>query len=92
VHGYGTVLLQVVVLGAWGIVARASSGQYADFHHTVVMVVALVLNVTFFLIPAGLLYFATRRRWPTLAVIAIPVWCVIYLACLFVLFAATDGP
>ena len=43
VQGYGTVLMQVVVLCAWGIVAKVFSQVYADLHRTVVMVVALFL-------------------------------------------------
>lgn len=55
VKGYGTVLFQTVVLGAWGILAATTSDQYADPHHAQVWTLALVLNVLMFLIPASLI-------------------------------------
>jgi hypothetical protein len=92
VGGYGTVLYQIVVLGAWGILAAMTSGRYADFHHGRMFTIALVLNLLIFLVPAGLLWLFTRRRWSTQGAVAIAVWCAFYLSCLFFLFPATDGP
>ena len=93
IQGYGTILGQVVVLGAWGIVAALTSGRYADLHHGIVWTVALFLNVLLFSIPAGLFYAALRRRrWRRAFGPTVAVWCLLYLGCLFVLFAATIGP
>ena len=92
IRGYGTILYQLVVLGAWGIVAAITSGRYADLHHAPVWVVAFSINVFCFLVPTSLFYLATRRRWPRASSVGIAVWCVFYLGCLFVLFPATDGP
>ena len=92
IGGYGTVLFQLVVLGAWGLLAAITSGSYADLNHGPLWALALVLNVLFFLLPAGPWWLVTRRKWPALCGIVLAVWCVLYLACLFVLFPATDGP
>src|SRR4051795_12139174 len=50
VTGHGTILFQLVALGAWGIVARITSGRYADTRHPVVWSVSLVLNLMLFLV------------------------------------------
>jgi hypothetical protein len=92
VTGYGTILFQNVALHAWGIVASLASGLYADTHHPVVWSVALVLNLVFFLIPATGIWIAAHNRWPVWCSAAILAWCVFYLASLFWLFPATDGP
>lgn len=92
IKGYGTVLYQFVVLGAWGVVAAVTSGRYADLHHGPVWVVALLINVICFLVPAWLFWLAARRRWPSAVEVGIGLWCAFYIACLFILFPATDGP
>jgi hypothetical protein len=92
IQGYGTILGQVVVLGAWGVVAALTSGRYADLHHGIVWTVALFLNVLIFSIPAGLFYAAMHRRLPRAFGLTVAVWCLLYLGCLFVLFRATIGP
>jgi hypothetical protein len=92
VGGYGTILFQVVALGAWGIVAAVTSGLYADTHHPVVWSVAFFLNVVLFIVPAGIIWLAGRRRWPVGSSAVISAWCAFYLASLFLLFPATDGP
>jgi hypothetical protein len=92
VRGYGTIQYQMVVLGAWGVVAAITSGRFADLHHGPVWAVALLINVLCFLLPAGLFFLAARRRWPGAVGVGIGLWCVFYLACLFILFPATDGP
>src|SRR5712664_4003891 len=48
VRSYGTVMFQLVVLGAWSIVARLSSGIFADRHQGLVWLVALAVNITAF--------------------------------------------
>ena len=92
VTGYGTVLFQVVVLGAWGIVARLTSGQFADLHHGALWAVALVLNVTVFSLIAVPVWALFRARAPRFSTTAVVLWCALYVALLFVLVPATDGP
>ena len=92
ITGYGTQLFQIVVLVAWGLVARATSGAFADQHDFVVWVVALLLNVLLFSIPAGAVFLMLRRRAPQLCTVLIAAWLLFYLASLFFLFPATDGP
>jgi hypothetical protein len=92
VTGYGTLLFQLVALGAWGIVAAITSGAYADANHPWVWSVALVLNLALFLIPAFIIWLTGRKRWPVACSVTLGVWCAFYLASLFVLFPATDGP
>jgi len=43
--GYGTMLDQLVVFGAWAIIARLSSGMFADNHHGYLWAVAFLLNM-----------------------------------------------
>ena len=92
VTGYGTVPFQVVAFSAWNVLARMTSAVYADTHHGSVWVVAAILNMTYFLIPATGIYLPTRRRWPTFSAVGILAWLGFYLASLFVLFPAKDGP
>jgi hypothetical protein len=92
VAGYGTVLSQIVVLGAWFVVAAITSGAYADTHHSVLWPVALSLNLILFLIPASGIWLATSKPRPSWCSVAILGWLAFYLASLFWLFPATDGP
>jgi hypothetical protein len=92
ITGYGTVLFQVVVFGAWVIVAKIASDTFADTHHTLVYSVALVPNVLLFLVPAVAVWLVLRKRNASLCSALIVCWCLFYLASLFVLFPATDGP
>jgi hypothetical protein len=92
VRGYGTGLFQLVVLGAWAIIAKLSSGTFADQHHGPLWVVAFLLNMLCFCLVAVPLWLVSRKRLPKLARILIICWTVFYLAMLFILFPATDGP
>jgi hypothetical protein len=92
VRGYGTVLFQIVVLGAWRIVAGLTSGEFADHHHGPVWVTALLLNMVAFSVPAIAAWLFLRRRVPVLCSLVVSCWCLFYLASLFILFRATDGP
>ncbi len=92
VSGYGTVLYQAVVLGSWGLVARSVSSGFADQHDGVVWAVATLLNGLVFFIPAWILYAVTWRRRPRLGAGLLMAWCLFYLASLFYLFPALDGP
>ena len=92
ISGYGTSLFQIVVLGGWSIVAAVTSGSFADLHHFPVWSVAAILNLGLFALPAFAIVLLTRKRRPLFGASLVAVWLVFYLACLFVLFPATDGP
>jgi hypothetical protein len=92
VTGYGTAQFQLVVLGAWSIIAHLSSSKFADQHHGVIWAVALLLNIFCFNVVAVPLWLLTRKRVPKLSAISIVCFTVFYVAMLFVLFPATDGP
>ena len=92
VRGWGTVLYQMVVLGAWSIVAHSTAGSFADQHHTIVWMVALLLNTLGFAIVGAPLWLISRSRLPRSGPILIICWTALYLAMLFVLFPAQDGP
>ena len=92
VTSYGTILYQLVVLGAWTILAKLTSGVYAHTHLPVLWIVTSATNLMVFLIPEAVIWFSTRKRWPVICFIATCVWCGFYLLSLFWLFPATDGP
>ena len=92
ITGYGTNLFQVVALGAWGLVALVASGEFADLNHWVVWPVAAILNLALFSIPALAIFLTTRKRSGVFFTVTLSLWLAFYLACLFVLFPATDGP
>ena len=92
VRGWGTILFQLVVLNAWGIVAGATSASFADRHHEVVWPVALLLNLTAYAAPLALLRFSLKRARTSFRVGTILLWTAFYLASPFMLFPATDGP
>ena len=92
ISGYGTILFQFVALGAWSILAALTSGTYADTHHPLVWSIALAINLALFLIPALGIWLPCRRIWPIVCSAVIVGWSIFYLASLFMLFPATDGP
>lgn len=94
VRGYGTVLFQVVALTAWRVLASATSGTYADQHHSVLWIIAAGINLVAFWILAMPLWALGRKRPRTNAVVllALAGFCVFYVASLSWLFPATDGP
>jgi len=92
VEGYGTRLFQVVDLGAWALVAAVTSGAFADRHHFIIWPLAGVLNVLFFSFVAVPMYLLLHRRAPVLIQLILAVWLLFYVAGLFVIFPATDGP
>ena len=92
VTGYGTVLSQIVVLGAWSLLASATSGVFADQHHGPLWALALVVNVMAYGMPLAALRFCTKRGPTEVRVGSTLVWTAFYLAALFFLFPATDGP
>jgi len=92
VTGYGTSLFQLVVLGAWSLIAHLSSGLFADHHHGILYLVALLLNLVGFSFVAVPLWLCFRNRATRFGSFAILGWTVFYVAMLFFLFPATDGP
>ena len=91
ITGYGTKLSQIVVLGAYAIIAAITSNNFADQHHGPIWLVALFLNLLLFLIPAFIIWLSMRRRQVSCSITLLG-WCAFYLASLFLLFPATDGP
>ena len=92
VSGYGTFLYQVVALASWEVVARATSSRFADQHDGAVWGTAVLINGLLFSVPALLIYALTRRKRRRLGVGLLLLWCLFYLASLFWLFPASDGP
>jgi hypothetical protein len=92
VTGYGTTLSQLVVLGAWWLIAHLSSGRFADNHQGILYLVALLLNLVGFSFLAVSLWLCFRNRATRFGSFAIVGWTVFYVAMLFFLFPATDGP
>jgi hypothetical protein len=92
VTGYGTLLSQAVVLGSWGVVARLVSSRFADQHDGAVWGVAVLVNGLLFFVPALVIYALTHRKRRRLGVGLLLGWCLLYLASLFWLFPAADGP
>jgi len=92
VTGYGTSLLQLVVLGAWSLIAHLSSGLFAEHHQGILYLVALFLNLVGFSFVAVPLWLCFRNRATRFGSFAIVGWTVFYVAMLFFLFPATDGP
>jgi branched-subunit amino acid ABC-type transport system permease component len=92
VRGYGTNLSEVIVLGAYSIVAHFSSGRFADSHQIVLWPVALVLNMVLFLVIAIPVWAVFRNRAPRIASTATLCWLLFYVSMLYFLFPATSGP
>jgi hypothetical protein len=92
VTGYGTRLFQLVVLGAFAIVARLSSQVFADQHHSYLWIVAFLLNMVGFSVVAIPLWLLSRRRLRNWGPVLTVCWTVSWIAMLFILFPATDGP
>ncbi len=90
--GYGTILSLNVVLWGWGLLSEISSGRFADHNGWAVMIMVSIVNTLFFLIPALPTYLLARKRSLTVASILVLGMVVIYLAFLFFLVPATDGP
>jgi hypothetical protein len=92
VTGYGTQLFQVVVLTAWAVLAGLTSSRFADQHHGILWTLAAGVNVLTFWIVAVPLWAFLRRRAQLVALCALLGLSAFYLASLFWLFPATDGP
>jgi len=92
VRGYGTQLFQVVTFTASTLLASLTSDTYVDEHHGVLWIIAAVVNVLAFWILAVPLWALGRKRAQAAVLPALAVFCAFYVASLFWLFPATDGP
>ena len=72
--------------------AHLSSGLFADHHHGILYLVALLLNLAGFSFLAVPLWLCFRNRTTRFGSFSIVGWTVFYVAMLFFLFPATDGP
>lgn len=91
VPGYGTWLSQEIFLDAWLLVAGVTDGRFADSNGEYVLCVELVLNLSCFLVVAVPVN-ALLRPWPCVQKRMGFAWLGFYLAILYLLFPATDGP
>jgi hypothetical protein len=66
--------------------------MFADQHHGVLWTVAFLLNIVCFALVAVPLWLLTRKRLPKWGTFLVICWTVFYVAMLFILFPATDGP
>jgi hypothetical protein len=92
VTGYGTVLDQLVVFGAWAIIARLSSGMFVEHHHSYLWAVAFLLNMIGFCVVAVPLWLLSRYRLLKWGLFLSICWSAFWVAMLFLLFPATIGP
>lgn len=92
VTGYGTIPFQLVLFSAWRIVALLSSDRFADLHHGVLYLVAFLVNLAVFFLIATPIWVLCRNRFSRLGSVLLLSWLLFYIACLFFLFPATDGP
>lgn len=84
---------QLTALGSWQIVAQLSSPQFADQHIAIVWALVVVVNGLLYFLPSFCWYWLSNRlaslgarTWP------LALWCVVYIAALFVFLPAGDGP
>ena len=92
VGGYGTVLYQNVTLYGWHLAEIMTSNRFAYDHRAFSWSVAAVLSVLSFLLPAVAVLLVCKRRWQTIGAAVVATWCCVYIACLFLVFPATNGP
>lgn len=90
--GYGTLLSQFLVLSGWGLISALTSPQFADTHPDWALLAAALLNTIVFVIPALLIRLLFRSRNALHGVSAMIIWLLVYMACVFLLFPARDGP
>src|ERR1700728_1382060 len=81
-----------ISLCAWGVIALMKSGQFADGHFALVWVAAVLLHIISFSIPATLIWLGLRNRAPRTCSVLVGVWCLCYLAFLFIFLPASAGP
>ncbi|MEP6592709.1 MAG: hypothetical protein ABJC51_03410 [Acidobacteriota bacterium] len=92
VTGYGTHLLQIVEFTAWALLAGVTSGSFADQHHGILWVIVSGVNVFTFWIVAVPFWALMRRRSQSVGLSALLGVSAFYIASLFWLFPASDGP
>lgn len=92
VTGYGTRFFQLIVFGAYSIIGHLSSWPFAEHHQGIWNLLAFLLNLVGFSMLAIPLWLLSRNRATRLGSVVIVGWTVFYVAMLFFLFPATDGP
>jgi len=92
VRGYGTIWFQIVTLYGWHFAQAVTSVGFVQRHREWGWAVAGLLNTIMFAIPTLVVWWVCRTRWSNVGRLLVAVWCVFYLASLFFLFRATDGP
>ena len=92
VTGYGTRLFQLIIFTSLALLAKATSFVYADTHYGSALAIAAALNVIVFWLVAVPLWGLSRRRTPLIGMAALIFYAAFYIASLFWLFPATDGP
>ena len=92
VTGYGTWFLQLVVFGAYALIARLSSNMFAEHHHGTWLAVTFLLNMVSFSVVGVPLWMVARKHFPKSGTLLLICWTAFYVSMLFILFPATDGP
>jgi hypothetical protein len=92
ISGYGTILYQFLIFRSWGMVKSYTSASFADQHSLIVWLLVGSLTLALFLIPAGIIVLFSRRFFSAYDRAFLMVWTFFFIACLFFLFPATDGP
>jgi hypothetical protein len=92
VTGWGMKQFQLVVFNALFIVGKVTSEEYAESHLLWTWIVSGILDLVLFSVVAIPIWLLTRKRFARVGIALLICWTVFYLATLFVLFPATDGP
>jgi hypothetical protein len=92
VTGYGTRWFQVVTLYGWHFAQKLTSSDFVYGHRYFGWVAAGIVSTALFAIPTFIVWLICRSRWSSGGRWLIAIWCAFYLACLFALFPATEGP
>jgi hypothetical protein len=89
--GLGSGLRLLIFAWAGGFLNYFARGNtFADSHLVLWTTVACFISTILFLIPASILFFATRRQ-PVVTIVVLITWFWFYLCSLFILFPATQG-
>jgi hypothetical protein len=92
VTGYGTRFSQLVIFGAYVLIARLSSSMFAEHHHGTWWTVIFLLNMVSFSVVGVPLWMVARKRFPKSGPSLLVCWTLFYVSMLFILFPATNGP
>jgi hypothetical protein len=87
VKGYGTILFQIVTLYGWHSAQALTSPGFVRNHREFGWSFAAFAST-----PTFFIWLICRNRWLNVGRLVISIWCAFYIASLFFLFRATDGP